>query len=82
VDADWSPDGADLAVIRALQSGWRIEFPIGNVVDESSDELGDVRVSPRGDWLAFVDHPGRKADRSRLSAEPVRNESCRVTGQI
>ena len=55
--ADWSADGADLAVVRSLQDKQRIEFPIGNVIYETSDWIAPIRVSPRGDWLAFGHHP-------------------------
>jgi Tol biopolymer transport system component len=54
--ADWMPDGADLAVVRVWDYGQRIEFPIGNVVYETTDNITHLRVSPRGDWLAFVQH--------------------------
>jgi Tol biopolymer transport system component len=54
--ADWSPDGAELAVVRDLGESRRVEFPIGNVLYETKDGIGHLRVSPRGDWLAFIDH--------------------------
>jgi eukaryotic-like serine/threonine-protein kinase len=55
--ADWSPDGAELAVVRLLKGAQRVEFPIGKVLYESSDNITHLRVSPRGDWLAFIEHP-------------------------
>jgi eukaryotic-like serine/threonine-protein kinase len=55
--ADWSTDGAELAIIRNVQNGQRIEFPVGNVIYETSDRMTDLRFSPRGDWLAFAHHP-------------------------
>ncbi len=55
--ADWAPDGAELAVVRYLQNNVRIEFPVGNVIYETNDNVTNLRVSPRGDWLAFVQHP-------------------------
>ena len=55
--ADWSADGADLAVVRLLQDKQRIEFPIGNVIYETDHGIAHLRVSPGGDWLAFGDHP-------------------------
>jgi hypothetical protein len=54
--ADWSADSRDLAVIRGGRLA-RLEYPIGRVAYESSGYLTDVRVSPGGDHLAFLEHP-------------------------
>ena len=59
--ADWSPDGTELAVVRVLEGTQRIEFPIGNALYETQDNITHLRVSPRGDWLAFVHHPASLA---------------------
>jgi len=61
--ADFSPDGKDLAVVHYVQNRSRcqLEFPIGKVLYEadyaSIGFISDVRVSPRGDRIAFIDHP-------------------------
>ena len=58
--ADWSPDGSELAVVRAENEQSRIEYPIGHVLHRSRLSGGymeAVRVSPRGDSVAFLDHP-------------------------
>jgi len=55
--ADWSPDGKELAVVRRVAARERLEFPIGKVLNETSGWIGDPRVSPRGDRVAFIDHP-------------------------
>jgi eukaryotic-like serine/threonine-protein kinase len=54
--ADWSPDGADLAVVRSVEGVVRLEFPIGKVLYEGKGQITHTRVSPRGDWVAFIDH--------------------------
>ena len=54
--ADWSPDGADLAVVRSVDGVDRLEFPIGKLLDESKGSISHARVSPRGDSVAFIDH--------------------------
>jgi hypothetical protein len=71
--ADWSPDGTQLAVVRDFDMDGgkrdknRIEFPPGTVLYESSGWLSHVRVSPRRDGVAFVDHsPG--VDRGTVMA--------------
>jgi serine/threonine protein kinase len=62
-EADWSPDGADLAVIRDVNGKDRLEFPAGKVLCEASGYLSDPRFSPKGDRIAFFEHPIKYDDR-------------------
>ena len=66
-EADWSPDGSQLAIIREAEGKDRLEFPIGKVLYESSGYLSDPRVSPSGDRIAFMEHPWRGDDRGGVS---------------
>jgi serine/threonine protein kinase len=53
--ADWSPDGKNLAVVRRGTGGKpALEFPIGRALYESDDGFRGVRVSPKGDLIAFI----------------------------
>ncbi len=56
-DADWSPDGASLAITREVGNRGRVEYPIGKVVYDNAGWVNHVRVSPDGRLVAFVDHP-------------------------
>jgi serine/threonine protein kinase len=56
-EADWSPDGTVMAVTRNLAGADRLEYPIGTVLYRSPGYVSDVRVSPSGDEVAFLDHP-------------------------
>jgi hypothetical protein len=58
-EADWAPDGQDLLVVRESGGKSRIEFPIGKVLYETTGWISLARLSPRGDRIAFVDHPQR-----------------------
>ena len=58
-DADWSPDGASLAVARHAGSRSRLEYPIGKVLYDAPGWVSNVRVSPDGRLVAFIDHPLR-----------------------
>jgi serine/threonine protein kinase len=62
-DADWSPDGTSMAVIRNVDGIDRLEYPVGNVVVRSSGYVSDVRVSPNNERIAFFEHPSRYDDR-------------------
>ena len=58
-DADWSPDGRELAVVRAVAGRNRLEYPVGNVLYETDGWISSLRVSPDGNLIAFNDHPVR-----------------------
>ncbi len=57
--ADWSPDGSQLAVSRynPAKNAYTLEYPIGHVLYETKGYISDVRVSPDGKLVAFMDHP-------------------------
>jgi serine/threonine protein kinase/Tol biopolymer transport system component len=55
-DADWSPDGKSLAVARHVGNRNRIDYPIGKVLYDAPGWVSDVRVSPDGRLVAFIDH--------------------------
>ncbi len=58
-DADWSADGQNLAVARLVGNRNRIEYPIGKVLYDAPGWTSDVRISPDGKLVAFIDHPLR-----------------------
>jgi serine/threonine protein kinase len=66
-EADYAPDGERLAIIRDVRGRDRLEFPIGKVLYESSGYLSDLRVSPAGDRVAFLEHPIRWDDRGGVA---------------
>jgi DNA-binding winged helix-turn-helix (wHTH) protein/Tol biopolymer transport system component len=55
--ADWSPDGTTLAVVRNVNGKQRLEFPLGHVLSETAGWISHPRISPKGDQVAFLDHP-------------------------
>ncbi|MEP6769980.1 MAG: protein kinase [Acidobacteriota bacterium] len=57
--ADWSPDGKSLAVARQIGNRIRVDYPIGKVLYDAPGWVTDVRISPDGKLVAFVDHPQR-----------------------
>ncbi len=61
-DGDWGPDGESIAVVRTVAGRGRVEFPIGTVLYETPGWISSVRVSPRGDAVAFLHHPFRGND--------------------
>ena len=55
LQADWSPDGQSLAIIRQQGDRRRVEYPIGTVRHETTHYVRDVRVSPDGKRLAMLE---------------------------
>jgi Tol biopolymer transport system component/predicted Ser/Thr protein kinase len=65
--ADWSPDGSQLAIIREAGGKDRLEYPISKVLREVSGYMSDLRVSPRGDRIAYFEHPRKWDDRGSVN---------------
>ena len=66
-EADWSPDGSPLAVIRTIEGKDRLEFPAGKVLREVGGYLSNLRFSPSGDRIAFFEHPIKWDDRGLVA---------------
>src|SRR5215813_9267997 len=60
--ADWSSDGARLALVRVVAGAQQLEFPEGHVLYHTSGWMSSVRVSPGDDAIAFIEHPVRHED--------------------
>jgi serine/threonine protein kinase/Tol biopolymer transport system component len=56
-ETDWAPDGNTLAVVHVVGGKSRLEYPIGKVLYETAGWISNLRFSPKGDRLAFIDHP-------------------------
>ena len=55
-DADWGPDN-QIAVAHYVGQRYRLEYPVGHVLYETKGYISDVRVSPKGDVVAFAGPP-------------------------
>jgi Tol biopolymer transport system component len=65
--ADWAPDGKTLAIVRDVGGKRRLEFPLGHVLYETAGWIGHPRISPKGDEIAFLDHPTQSDDQGVVS---------------
>ena len=65
--ADWAPDGGSLAIVRDMAGRQRLEFPVGHVLYQTTGWISHPRVSPKGDQVAFLDHPTYMDDRGVVS---------------
>ncbi|HTW31469.1 MAG TPA: WD40 repeat domain-containing serine/threonine protein kinase [Candidatus Sulfotelmatobacter sp.] len=53
--ADWNASG-DLAVVHSVESHSRLEYPVGHILYESEGWISNIRFSPDGSNIAFMDH--------------------------
>ena len=65
--ADWSADGATLAAVRNVSGKQRLEFPLGQVLYETAGWISHPRISPKGNQIAFLDHPIYPDDKGAVS---------------
>ncbi|MGE5414970.1 MAG: protein kinase domain-containing protein, partial [Syntrophomonadaceae bacterium] len=65
--ADWAPDGQSLAVVRQQGGKMRLEYPVGKVLYETAGWVSHPRISPKGDEVAFLDHPAQGDDAGTAS---------------
>jgi Tol biopolymer transport system component len=61
--ADWTPDGKELAVSRQTEKGFDLELPPGRLLFSTSGWISHLRVSPSGELVAFLHHPVGGDDR-------------------
>jgi eukaryotic-like serine/threonine-protein kinase len=74
--ADWSRDGSELAVVRSVEGGHQLEFPIGHVLRKNG-WIGQPRMSPRGDAIAFFEIAPFSTNGS-ISVVDIRTEKVKV----
>jgi eukaryotic-like serine/threonine-protein kinase len=78
--ADWSPDGNSLAVVRNVAGHDRLEYPAGKVLYESGGGwISYPRVSPKGDYVAFMDHPNQGDDGGSIAVVDVNGKKKELT---
>jgi eukaryotic-like serine/threonine-protein kinase len=65
-DADWSPDGNEMAVLEFNKGHVRLQYPVGKVLVEGDNWLSDIRVSPNGKYVAYFHHPPNLDDRGEV----------------
>jgi len=63
-EADWSPDGNQLALIRWNDAVVQIEYPAGRVLYKTPPPMwmSAIRISPGGDQVAFLLHESARFD--------------------
>ena len=78
-DADWTPDGEALAIVREVDGENRLEFPVGTILARTSGYLSDLRFSRRGDRIAFLEHPIEEDDRGFVAVVDLRGNKSTLS---
>jgi serine/threonine protein kinase len=79
--ADWSPDGMNLAIVRYVDGKNRLEYPVGKILYETNGYIAYPRVSPKGDMIAFMDHPEQWDDRGFVAVVDLNGKKERLSGE-
>jgi Tol biopolymer transport system component len=72
-EADWSPDGSDLAIVHRSGGRDRLEFPAGRVLADTAGYFSDLRFCPDGKTIAYFEHPTLWDDRGIVAAVEVKS---------
>jgi len=80
-DADWAADGSTLLITRDVSGKARIEYPMGKVLYETSGHVSCARLSPKGDRIAFLDHPFPLDDTGTVAVLDLSGSKKTLTSQ-
>jgi eukaryotic-like serine/threonine-protein kinase len=80
-EADWSPDGNKLAVVRWVNNRSRLEYPIGTILYETNGYINCPRVSPDGNSVAFFDHKIRWDNRGDVAIVDLNGQKKTVSAE-
>ena len=80
--ADWSPDGASIAIVRRVGGKVRLEYPLGKVLYETAGWVSHPRVSPDGKLVAFVDHAYQRDDDGTVATVDQAGNKKTLTGEF
>ena len=79
--ADWSADGTNLVVVRDFGGRNRLEYPIGKPLYETGGWIGHPRFSPKGNLIAFIDHPVQGDDSGSLAVIDLAGNKKTLSGE-
>jgi Tol biopolymer transport system component len=80
-EADWAPNGEDLAIVRDADGQDRLEYPVGTVLYETPGYVSNIRISPDGSRVAFMDHQVRYDNRGFVKVVDRSREVTTLAGE-
>ena len=79
--ADWSADGSNLALVRDFGGMNRLEYPVGKPLYATGGWIGHPRFSPKGDHIAFLDHPNQGDDSGSVAVVDLAGNKKILSGE-
>ncbi|MEP6800738.1 MAG: protein kinase [Acidobacteriota bacterium] len=79
-EADWGADGENFVAVRDVDGKARLEYPMGKILYETSGHISYARLSPRGDHIAFLDHPYSLDDAGTVAVIDLAGTKKTLTG--
>jgi serine/threonine protein kinase len=80
-EADWSPDGSKLAVVRWVNGRNQLEYPVGQVLYKTEGYISHPRISPNGDRVAFMDHQVQWDNRGWVAVVDITGKKTVLSGE-
>ncbi|HEY4908450.1 MAG TPA: hypothetical protein VIJ73_03050, partial [Methylomirabilota bacterium] len=80
-DAEWAADGDKLLIVRDVGGKARIEYPMGKMLYETTGHISYARLSPKGDHIAFLDHPFPLDDAGTVAVIDLSGKKTTLTGK-
>lgn len=82
--SDWSPDGTNLLVVRAVDNETRIEYPVGKIVLKlpAPAWISQARISRDGRRIAFCKHDTRGDDRGSVAIMNADGSEAKFLGDF
>ncbi len=77
--ADWAPDGSNLAVVHEANHSNQLEYPIGHILFKTSGWISDPRISPDGRRIAFLEDEDRGDDRGWVAVVDLSGRRARIS---
>jgi serine/threonine protein kinase len=79
--ADWAADGNSVALVRRVNGKDRLEYPATRVLRETAGYFSHVRISPRGDRIAFLEHPIYQDNRGFVAIMDLSGTTTKLTDE-
>ncbi len=80
-EVDWASDGERFLVVRDVDGKARIEYPLGKILYQTSGHVSYARLSPKGDRIAFLDHPFPLDDAGTVAVIDLEGKKTTLTGK-